>query len=101
MIGEEVINEGVWERLPYVDDDTVVAVDNIWRFGGKVFHVKGRYGAKGFTGRPRFDRHGQSQVFGSWYEGDIEYRHRIFNTFSENMDAYAASMKERGFQVKE
>ena len=101
VISEEVINEGVWERLPYVDDDTVVAVDNIWRFGGKVFHVKGRYGAKGFTGRPRFDRHGQSQVFGSWYEGDIEYRHRIFNTFSENMDAYAASMKERGFRVKE
>ena len=36
-----------------------------------------------------------------WPEGDIEYRHRIFNTFSENMDAYAASMKERGFRVKE
>ncbi|MCR4854931.1 MAG: hypothetical protein K5908_02065 [Erysipelotrichaceae bacterium] len=101
VISGDVINEGIWQRLPYVDDDTVVSIDNVWRFAGKVFHVKGRYGAKGFTGRPRLDRHGQSQIFGTWYEGDTEYRHRIWNTFSENMDAYASSMKERGFRVKE
>lgn len=101
ILSDQVVNKGVWEKLPYVDDGTVVCIDNVWEFGGKTFHVKGNYGAKGFTGKPRFDRHGQSQVFGTWYAGDEEYEHEIWNTFSENMDAYAEEMKKRGFTVKE
>ena len=100
VISSEVTNEGVWERLPYVDDDTVVCIDNIWKFGGHEFHVLGNWGAKGFTGQPRFDRHGQSQVFGTWYHGDKPYKHRIWNTFSENMEAYGAEMIKRGFKVR-
>lgn len=100
VISDQVINDGLWERLPYVNDGTVVSVNNIWKFGGKEFHVNGYYGAKGFTAEPRFDRHGQSQVFGSWYVGSEPYEHRIWNTFSENMDAYEDNMKKRGFKVK-
>ena len=101
IISEDVVNEGTWQKLPYVDDGTVVSINNVWRFGGMVFHVDGAWGAKGFTAEPRFDRHGQSQVFGTWYAGEKPYQHRIWNTFSENMDAYADSMKERGFIVKD
>lgn len=99
LISEDVVNEGTWERLPYVDDDTVVCVDNVWRFGGKEFHVRGDWGAKGFTAAPRFDRHGQSQIFGTWHEGATPYAHRVWNTFSENMEAYASSMADTGFRV--
>lgn len=99
IVATDVVNEGVWERLPYVDDGTVVCVENVWRFGGKEFHVTGSWGAKGFTPTPRYDRHGQSQVFGSWYEGQTPYRHRVWNTFSENMEAYADSMSANGFRV--
>ena len=101
IISDEVINEGIWQKVPYVDDDTAVCVDNIWRFAGKTFHVLGKWGAKGFTETPRFDRHGQSQMFGTWYEGDIPYEHRVWNTFSENMEAYCSDMKRRGYRVKE
>ena len=101
VISGEVHNEGIWERLPYVEDGTMVCVDNIWKFGGKTLHVKGYRGAKGFTAKPRFERHGQSQIFGSWYEGDVPYKHRIWNTFSENMEAYEDDLKKRGFRVKE
>jgi len=101
IISNEVINDGVWERLPYVDDGTVVCVNNVWRFGGKELHVIGQWGAKGFTATPRLERHGQSQVFGTWYEGKTPYVHRIWNTFNENMAAYADSMIERGFYVQE
>jgi len=99
IVTDDVVNEGVWERLPYVDDETVVCVENTWRFGGKEFHVNGLWGAKGFTPAPRLDRHGQSQVFGTWYEGETPYAHRVWNTFSENMDAYASTMAENGFQI--
>lgn len=100
VIDDAVVNRGVWERLPYVDDGTVVCVNNLWEFGGREFHVIGKWGAKGFTKEPRFDRHGQSQMFGIWYEGKVPYRHKIWNTFNENMEAYADSMKQRGFTVK-
>lgn len=99
IISDEVINEGIWQRLPYVDDGTVVCVDNVWKFGNKEFHVLGKWGAKGFTEEPRFDRHGQSQMFGTWYEGNAPYKHRIWNTFNENMEAYSKDMKKRGFKV--
>jgi hypothetical protein len=101
VISDQVINEGIWEKLPYIDDGTVVCIDNIWHFGGREFHVIGHWGAKGFTATPNLGRHGQSQVFGTWYEGETPYTHRIWNTFSENMDAYAESMKKRGFKVKD
>jgi hypothetical protein len=100
IITDEIVNEGIWERLPYVNDNTVVCIDNIWKFGGKEFHIKGKWGSKGFTDEPRFERHGQSQMFGTWYEGNEEYKHRIWNTFNENMDAYYESMIKRGFKVK-
>lgn len=99
IISDKVINEGIWQRLPYVNDDTVVCIDNVWKFGGKEFHVLGKWGAKGFTAKPRLDRHGQSQMFGTWYEGSVPYKHKIWNTFNENMEAYALDMKKRGFKV--
>lgn len=101
IISNQITNKGTWEKLPYVDDDTVVCVDNIWEFGGKTFHIKGKWGSKGFIDTPRLDRHGQSQIFGTWYEGEKEYHHRLYNTFNENMDAYYNSMIKRGFKVKE
>lgn len=101
VISDEVVNEGIWEKLPYVDDGTAVCVNNVWKFGGKEIHVIGKWGAKGFTAKPRFDRHGQSQMFGTWYEGTVPYQHKIWNTFNENMEAYVDSLRERGFMVKE
>lgn len=101
IISNEVINEGIWQRLPYVDDGTVVCLDNIWKFGGKEFHVVGKWGSKGFTIPPRLDRHGQSQIFGIWFEGNVPYKHICWNTFSENMGAFYNSMKNRGFIVED
>lgn len=101
IITDEVVNEGEWIKLPYVDDGTVVNPNQVWRFGGKEFHVIGKWGAKGFTAKPRMERHGQSQYFGTWYEGNTPYQHEVWNTFNENMGAFSASMKERGFDVQD
>lgn len=100
IISDEVYNEGIWEELPYVKDGTVVCKDIVWKFAGKEFHVKGLWGSKGFTEEPKLDRHGQSQMFGTWHVGKKEYKHIIWNTFNENMEVYKDSMKSRGFFIK-
>ena len=93
--------ETEWTKLPYVDDGTCVYKDAIFRFGGKEFHFEGKWGSKGFTIKPRVEKHGQSQIFGTWYEGKTPYRHRLFMTFGENMEAYDYKLKELGFDVNE
>ena len=93
--------ETEWTKLPYVDDGTCIYKDAIFRFGGKEFHFEGKWGSKGFTIKPRVEKHGQSQIFGTWYEGKTPYRHRLFMTFGENMEAYDYKLKELGFDVNE
>lgn len=101
VFSEHVSMETKWIRLPYVDDGTCVYKDAIFRFCGKEFHFEGKWGSKGFGAKPRLEKHGQSQVFGTWYEGDIPYKHRLYMTFGENMEAYDYKLKELGFDVIE
>ena len=98
ILTDHVTMEAEWEHLPYVNDGTCVFKDAIFRFCGKEFHFEGKWGCKGFT--PRVEKHGQSQIFGTWYEGKIPYRHRVYLTFGENMEAYDVKLKELGFDVK-
>ncbi len=96
---DKVQMETEWTRLPYVDDGTCVYKDAIFRFAGKEFHFEGKWGSKGFTTVPRVEKHGQSQIFGTWYEGKTPYKHRLYMTFGENMEAYDYRLKELGFDV--
>ena len=96
-----VTMEAVWEHLPYVDDGTCVYKDAVIGIGSHTIHFNGKWGAKGFLKEPRLDKHGQSQIFGTWYEGDISYDHKLFFTFGENMEAYDYNLKKLGFDVKE
>lgn len=98
---DKVEMETVWKKLPYVDDGTCVYKDAIFRFGGKEFHFQGKWGSKGFTIQPRTEKHGQSQIFGTWYEGETPYKHRLYMTFGENMEAYDYKLKDIGFDVED
>ncbi len=99
VVSDEVKMEAKWERLPYMDDDTCIYKDAIFRFGGKEIHFTGKWGAKGLTSYPRVELHGQSQVLGTWYEGGTPYKHEISMTFHENMDVYFDKLKDAGFTV--
>ncbi len=93
--------ETVWKKLPYVDDGTCAYQDAIFHIGPKTIHMKGLWGSKGFTPYPRYEKHGQSETYGTWYEGDIEYRHKLYFHTCENMDAYPERLRALGFEVEE
>ena len=99
VLTDKVSMETEWKRLPYVDDGTCVSKNAVFRFAGKEFHFEGKWGTKGFTEKPRVEKHGQSQIFGTWYEGNTPYRHRLYMTFGENMEVYDYRLKELGFDV--
>ena len=100
MLTDKVSMETEWKRLPYVDDGTCVYKNAVFRFAGKEFHFEGKWGTKGFTEKPRVEKHGQSQIFGTWYEGDTPYDHELSFGFSENMEAYDYKLEKLGFEVK-
>ena len=99
IISDHVSMEAQWHHLPYVSDGTCVYQNAIFRFAGKEFHFEGKWGSKGFTPKPRVEKHGQSQVFGTWYEGKTPYKHRLYMTFGENMEAYDHKLIKMGFEV--
>lgn len=88
-----------WVHLPYVDDGTVVYKDAVFKIGPKVIHFTGNWGTKGFTKEPRIERHGQSQVFGTWYEGDTPYKHKMYFGWGEHTGAYDHVIEAYGFKV--
>ena len=101
VISDTVTIEADWVKLPYVDDGTCTFKDAAVYIGDKVIHYQGKWGSKGFTHEPNIEKHGQSQVFGTWYEGDTPYEHRLSYTFSESMEAYEHVLKDLGFNVYE
>lgn len=104
--GEELISttevsmEAVWEHLPYVDDGTCVYENAIFRFGGKEIHFNGKWGTKGVKEKPYIEKHGQSHILGTWYEGNVPYKHKVSFTFGENMEAFDEKLVKLGFDVK-
>ena len=88
-----------WFHLPYVNDGTIGYKDAVFTIGNKVIHFAGKWGTKGITAQPRLSKHGQSQIFGTWYEGDTPYRHTMFTTFHENMEAYDYKFSKLGYKI--
>ena len=66
---------------------------------GKEIHFTGKWGTKGFLAKPRVEKHGQSQVAGTFYEGDTPYEHQLSNCWVECMEAYDYKLREWGFDV--
>lgn len=99
IMSDEVKMTADWVRLPYVEDGTCIYEDATFEFAGKTIHFHGKWGSKGFTPEPRIEKHGQSQVFGTWYEGDTPYDHKLFMGFAENMEAYDHKLEAMGFDV--
>lgn len=99
IISYDVTLEADWYHLPYVDDGTCIYQNAVFKFGGIEFHVNGKWGTKGFTKQPRKDRHGQSQVFGTWYVGKNPYKHKVSTSFNENMECYDFKLKEKGYKI--
>lgn len=100
IVTDEVYLDADFQHLPYVDDGTVVYTEATWKIGPKTIHFNGKWGTKSFTAQPKLDKHGQSQCFGTWYEGDTPYEHVIEHTFNENTgDAFAERMSEMGFKI--
>ena len=100
IVTNKVRLDAVFRRLPYVQDDTVVYTDAVWTIGPKIIHFNGKWGTKSFSAYPKLDKHGQSQCFGTWYEGDTPYEHVISHAFNENSgDAFAPRMKAMGFEI--
>lgn len=95
----DVKMEADWYHLPYVQDGTVGYKDATFTIGNKVIHFQGKWGTKGITAHVRLDKHGQSQIFGTWYEGDTPYQHTMFTTFHENMEAYDYKFEKLGFNI--
>jgi len=90
---------GDWVHLPYCDDGTCVMVKFDFKIGTKMIHFEGKWGLKGWTSTPNVDKHGQSQVLGTFYEGDTPYKHTVWQTFVENMAAFDEKLKNIGYTV--
>jgi hypothetical protein len=99
IITDTVSVEADWMHLPYVNDGTCVFKDATFYISDKVINFKGQWGSKGFGAKPRIEKHGQSQMFGTWYEGSAPYQHRLYFSFVENMDAYDTKLEQLGFKV--
>ena len=99
IMSDQVSMTADWVRLPYVDDGTCIYENATFEFAGKRVNFRGKWGSKGFTPAPRVEKHGQSQVFGTWYEGDEPYDHKLFFGFVENMEAYDHKLEAMGFNV--
>ena len=99
VITDTVYMEADWVHLPYVDDGTCIFKNATFHICDKEIHFEGKWGTKGFTAQPNLDKHGQSQIFGTWYEGKKQYKHRLFHTFVENMEAYDTKLENLGFKV--
>lgn len=103
--GEEPIIDGNvqiigdWVHLPYCDDGTCVMTKFDFKIGSKTIHFEGKWGYKGWTSKPNLLKHGQSQVAGTFYEGSIPYKHKVWQTFVENMDAYDDKLRDVGYSV--
>ena len=100
ILSTEIYLDADWYKLPYVDDGTCVYTDGTWRFEGKEIHVKGLWGSKGFTPVPRVERHGQSQCFGTWHEGDVPYVQQNYCVFNESMEVYEERIRKMGFEIR-
>ena len=100
VVSEKIHLEADFHHLPYLPKDPrVVFTDATITIGNKRIHFHGKWGGIGFFDRPRFDRHGQTHVYGTWYEGDTPYKHKIFGTFNENMDCYDYTIKKAGYKI--
>ena len=98
-VSEDVIMEAEWFHQPYSDDGTVMYRDALFVIGDRKIHFNGKWGAKGITAKPRYGKHGQSQIFGTWYEGDTPYAHKLFTCFHENLEAYDEKYRKMGRKV--
>ena len=92
--------EGDWYRLPYVDDGTIIFKDAVFHIGNKRINFTAKWGSKGFTEKPRIERHGQAQVFGTFYEGDEPYEHELFYTFNETLSIYDRTLEKHGYRIR-
>ena len=103
VVSENIRMECDWFHQPYSDDGTVMYKDAVFHIGDKKIHFQGKWGAKGITAKPRYEKHGQSQIFGSWYEGDEPYVHTLETTFHEQLEAYdwriAGIADKLGFRI--
>ena len=99
IYSESCIIDTVWEHLDYVDDDTCIFGNALIKIGPKIIHFTGKWGSKGFTEKPRIERHGQAQVFGTFYEGDESYEHKLYFTFNETLNCFGENLKKYGFKV--
>lgn len=99
IVDDNVQIIGDWVHLPYCDDGTCVMTKFDFKIGPKTIHFEGKWGLKGWTSTPNLERHGQSQVLGTFYEGKIPYKHKVWQTFVENMSAYDEKLKEVGYHV--
>ena len=92
--------EAEWHHLPYLPgDERVVYINSVMRFADKEIHFNGHWGSIGFFDRPRFDRLGQTHIFGTWYEGKTPYKHKLYGTFCENMDAYDYNIRKARWTI--
>ncbi len=82
-------------------DDTVQLVSGDWRFAEKYIHVDYKWGGKGYSATPKFERKGQTQAYGPWYEGNIPYKHKIYYNITEVMGAYVDNIRKMGFEVSD
>ena len=100
IVAFDVTLEADWQHLNYAKDDpTVCFTKATWRFGGKRIHFIGKWGGKGQLEKPRMDRKGLCQVYGTWYEGDTEYKHTEWTTYNEISHMPEDVVKRMGFTI--
>lgn len=101
ILSNEVTLEADWQKLPYTDetDPTVSYTKAVWKFGGKTIHFIGKWGGKAHLEKPRLDRPGLSQVYGTWYEGEEPYEHDLWFTYNEASHCPREVIEEMGFKV--
>lgn len=103
IITEDVTLKTEFYHLPYLsDNDPTCACKNmLWRFADKEIHFTGKWGSRRFSSDPINEKIGSSNSFGTWYEGNTPYTHRVNHTFNESMNATVENLKKNGYTVVE
>lgn len=103
IVTEEISAETEFYRLPYnlPGDDTCTYKEVTYRFAGKVIHYKSIWGSRRYTDDPLHEPPGYTNNYGTWYEGDGNYRYKLMHTFNETTTATVSNLKKLGYVVHE
>ena len=95
----DFVMEADWYHLPYVDDGTCCFKEATSISAVVKFILKEQMERRIYR-KPRVDKHGQSQIYGTWYEGSRNIITLYTGQCLKIWMTIDTVLKEMGFEVK-